>query len=276
MKRFFMYLYALINCLYIFTIGYIFKKNRKFISNLCELFDYQKVRERIDPGLKTIIPEIEIAAITDDSIPIQLHELPWVDGNISLLELTVIIKLLKKFHPDRIFEVGTFDGRTTLNLACNSSQKAVVYTLDIPDQSKISMKPSPLSKDFSFVDKVSTGSRFRETECGKKITQLFGDSAAFNFSPYDDTIDFVFVDGAHTYDYALNDSEKAMKLLRNGRGIIIWHDYSWVWAGVTKALNKLYKTDSRFGSIRHIRGTSLVCYINTDLQDMIKGINEIY
>jgi predicted O-methyltransferase YrrM len=38
-------------------------------------------------------------------------------------------------------------------------------------------------------------------------------------------MDFVFIDGSHDYDYVLNDSEVALKLLRNGRGVIVWHDY---------------------------------------------------
>jgi len=264
MKRVFMYLYALLNCFYIFTIGYFFSKSRKLISNMCELFGYQKLREFIDPGLKTVIPKIEIATIVDDGIPIQLREARWVDGNISLLELTAIVKLLQQYRPMKIFEIGTFDGRTTLNLACNSPAKAVIYTLDLPKEQPHFIQPIPLTTDASFVGKASTGSRFHGTNCERKIFQLFGDSATFDFSPYENEMDFVFIDGAHAYDYTLNDSEKALKLLRNGRGIILWHDYSWVWAGVTKALSRLYATDKRFSGIKHIKGTSLVCYIDAD------------
>ena len=36
-------------------------------------------------------------------------------------------------------------------------------------------------------------------------------------------MDFVFVDGAHNYDYVKNDSEKGWRMLRRG-GIIAWHD----------------------------------------------------
>ena len=38
-------------------------------------------------------------------------------------------------------------------------------------------------------------------------------------------MDFIFVDGSHSYDYVLNDSRKALSLLRGGKGIILWHDY---------------------------------------------------
>ena len=108
----------------------------------------------------------------------------------------------------------------------------------------------------------ATGSRFHEAACGNKITQLYGNSATFDFSPYENKMDFVFVDGAHTHGYILNDSEKALRLLKDGQGMILWHDYRWVWDDVRITLNELYLTRSEFKNIRHIKDTSLVCLVN--------------
>jgi predicted O-methyltransferase YrrM len=36
-------------------------------------------------------------------------------------------------------------------------------------------------------------------------------------------MDLVFVDGAHSYEYVKNDTEKGWEMLRPG-GIIAWHD----------------------------------------------------
>ena len=36
-------------------------------------------------------------------------------------------------------------------------------------------------------------------------------------------MDLVFVDGAHSYDYVKNDTEKGLEMLRPG-GVIAWHD----------------------------------------------------
>lgn len=238
-----MYLYALACCLYIFTIGYAFKKNRKLISNMCEIFGFQKLREMADPEIRTTIPEITLPEIADDAALIRLRNVSWDDGNITLLELTAAVKLIKRYNPRKIFEIGTFNGRTALNMACNTAEGAIVYTLDLPEKNG------------------RAGARFHGADCENKIIQLFGDSAAFDFSPYENSVDLVFVDGAHTYDYALSDTEKALKLLKNGRGIILWHDYSWVWPDVTRALNRLYSSDVRFKNVRHIKDTSLVCLI---------------
>jgi len=45
-----------------------------------------------------------------------------------------------------------------------------------------------------------------------------------------------------------------MKLLRNGKGIIIWHDYGW--NEVVQALNEFYHEDTRFANLISIAGTS--------------------
>ena len=257
-----MYIFAFFNCLYIFTIGYLFSKNRKLISNICELFNYQKLKEALKPELKAIIPDMDAAELVRDDTLIEMRELHWLDGNASIEELIFIAKLIRQHKPSRLFEIGTFDGRSTLNLACNSLPDARVYTLDLSGENRAVKKTVVLNGDMSFVNKVATGSRFQGTDCENKITQLYGDSAAFDFSPYENKMDFVFIDGAHTYDYILNDSEKALKLLKGGRGIILWHDYKWVWDDVRKALNELYLTRNEFKNLKHIKDTSIVCLVN--------------
>lgn len=229
---------------------------------MCELFNYQKLKEAIRPELKAIIPEINTSDLVRYDTLIEVREFHWIDGNVSAEELILIAKLVRQYKPNRLFEIGTFDGRTTLNLACNCSPDARVYTLDLPDEKRPFKKPATLDGDMSFVSKVATGSRFHGTDCENKITQLYGNSATFDFSPYENKMDFVFIDAAHTYEYILIDSEKALRLLRDRQGIILWHDYKWVWDDVRKALNKLYLTRSEFKNLRHIKDTSLVCLVN--------------
>jgi predicted O-methyltransferase YrrM len=36
-------------------------------------------------------------------------------------------------------------------------------------------------------------------------------------------MDLVFVDGAHTFEYVQNDSQKAWRMLKPG-GVVVWHD----------------------------------------------------
>lgn len=249
------YIFACISCVYIFTFGLLSVKNRAFLTEICKHFGYH-------PKLfEPIIPQISLSDVVSEHAFIQLREVIARDGNVSILELLVLTKLIVQYHPIRLFEIGTFDGRTTLNMAANSSSEAKIYTLDLPRKQINSTRLNLDIDDKAYIDKEQSGSRYVNTDCESKIFPLYGDSAVFDFSPFYNSIDFIFLDGSHAHDYVINDSKLALKLLRNGKGIILWHDYDG-WEGVTSALNELYKQHPAFASIRRIEGTSLVCLIS--------------
>jgi predicted O-methyltransferase YrrM len=206
---------------------------------------------------RTLIPKIsnkELFAVVDVD-PLEKEE---SNGNISVFELTVITQLVKNNQPKYIFEIGTFNGRTTMNLDHFSPGDAVVYTLDLPKEKLDATKFTIEEGDRKYVEKETIGERYLKQS--KKIIQLYGDSGTFDFSPYYGKMDFVFVDGAHSAPYVECDTETAFKLIKKG-GVILWHDYG-VWRDVVKVLNSYYKNDVRFKNCRHITGTSLVILQN--------------
>lgn len=141
----------------------------------------------------------------DVSIPIR-HSTVY---SLTVLETYVICMLAKGMDAKNIFEIGTFEGRTTVNLACNVGEYTTVYTLDVP-------------QDRSRHD---CGEYIREREdlqC--KIVQLYGDSTQFDFSPFYNLIDLIFIDGGHGYENVLSDSENAVRCVKSG-GFIVWHDF---------------------------------------------------
>ena len=256
------YIYAVFSCLYLFIVGFLFKKNRVFIDQICAQFGY------VEKTPTLIVPTIELAEVAPEDASIQVREPITIDGNISLAEIAVMSKLVKRYNPQRLFEIGTFDGRTTLNLAANASAEAEVYTLDLP-KDKLSETNLPLETgEEKYIDKTESGVRFLGTDCQQQITQLYGDSATYDFSPFFNTVDFIFIDGSHSYQYVLNDSKRALELLHNGQGVIIWHDYGkpW-WQGLTTALNEMYAEGKEFKNIQHIQGTSLVYLVIDDSRD---------
>ena len=149
----------------------------------------------------------------------------------------------------------------TLNMAKNSPIGSKIYTLDLPKEKIAATKLKIQFGDRIFIDKEISGSTHLNKDSEGKITQLYGDSATFDFSSFYGTMDFIFIDGAHSYEYIVNDTNKALKLLRNRKGIIIWHDYDHGWPGVTTALNELFKKGELFAALKHIEGTSMVCLL---------------
>jgi predicted O-methyltransferase YrrM len=188
-----------------------------------------------------VIPKAAMSEIFSAATEIRLLAPAPGIPSVSLPELCLLIHLLVRSRARTIFEIGTYVGRTTLNLALNSRKEARIYTLDFPRGTH---------------DGYAPGSLFQRTPLKKKITQLYGESSSFDFSEYFGTVDFVFIDASHTYEHALSDSRNALEMLRSGRGTIAWHDYGW--QGVAPALNKLFREDKRLSGMRHIEGTSLV------------------
>jgi predicted O-methyltransferase YrrM len=203
------------------------------------------------------LPQKTAAALFPQEMGLELHHIIGQDGNVSVIELAILAKAAKMLQPAEIFEIGTFDGRTTFNLAVNAPQ-ARVYTLDLPptqaDQTALSVE----SIERKYIEKPESGMCFRGTKQAEKIEQLWGDSATFDFTPYEGRCDLIFVDGSHAYEYVLNDARIAQRLLSRRGGIIFFHDYGtrW-WAGVTRALEELQKTNPFYHDLTWIEGTSL-------------------
>ena len=245
------YFFGLASAAYLFTFGWLRRRNRGIIVQLGGEFGYRyDVRERPD------IPAIGFDELTGPPIPIDVRALDSVDGNVTDRELTAICRLAAQAEAPGIFEIGTFDGRTTLNLAANSPLTSKVYTLDLPRNAAISAAHPLHPDEIAFASSHESGARFKGADVERKIIRLCGDSATFDFSPYYGTIDFVFVDGSHVYDYVINDSLQALRLLRGGRGLILWHDFS-RWDGVTRALNDLRARHAAFAGLRWLDGTTL-------------------
>lgn len=188
-------------------------------------------------------------------VPIRLREPVSADGNVTLLELAILNALVAVRQPRRIFEIGTFDGRTALNFAANAPL-ATVHTLDLPPAVEPALPVHP--DDRQFIRRSQDGERgrrFRGAPEEKRIVQLHGDSARFDYGAFSGAIDFVFVDGSHSYEYVLSDSRNALAMAAPG-SLIVWHDYG-EWEGVTRALNELHATQPRFAALRHVGETTL-------------------
>jgi predicted O-methyltransferase YrrM len=195
---------------------------------------------------------------------IYLVETQKRNGNVRLSELGVLAQAAAASIPgSEIVEIGTFDGRTTINLAMNAPRGSAVFTLDLPPDQPTQFQLAPGER--MFVEKALPGERFRKrrrpwSDKTTNIVQLLGDSATFDWSQHFGRAGLVFVDGSHAKDYARKDSETAFRLVTKG-GIVIWHDYG-VWEGVTQALEEL-DAEQKLG-LRHVRGTSLVVWRASD------------
>jgi predicted O-methyltransferase YrrM len=235
---------------YLFSLGFLYRKNRRLLWTICEHFGYGG--SKVSP----ILPKCSTSDLLAETEPILVLCPDSVEGNVSLQELILLVHIVKKHRPQTLLEIGTFDGRTALNLAANSTEDAKVYTLDLPIESAGETKWPLLADEIASVGRYRGKLRFNGSVHEHKIVRLYGDSALFDFSALPEKVDLVFIDGSHRYEYVMNDTQKCLSVLRATDGVVIWHDYG-AWDGVTRAVNDLYRSDRKLNTARHVEGTTL-------------------
>jgi predicted O-methyltransferase YrrM len=190
-----------------------------------------------------------------------LNFVPDTYGDVSWQELVTISSLVAHYKPLRIFEIGTFMGKTTYHLAANSPDQAQVFTLDLPqDNFEQTVAQNPYDMNLLHEGKRhDVGHYFKDTKYHRKITQIFCDSKTFDETPYAHSMDMIFVDADHTYSSVINDTNKALRMLRNDEAgkVILWHDLRQR-SDVERGILELCDRDK----IRHIKDTMLAIYVS--------------
>jgi hypothetical protein len=149
-------------------------------------------------------------------------------GSPTILEQCLLVGVGHIVRAKQIFEFGTFRGRTTLMLRRNFPS-AFLVTLDLDMQ-----------QSDSLLTGVPDLRRIKRHSC--------------QFQPGTERYDLMFVDGGHDQATVTSDTGKAVQMLDDGRGAIVWHDYSPAWPGVRKCLDGLAESTLLY----HIEDTSLV------------------
>ena len=165
-------------------------------------------------------------------------------------EVLAIGAMVRFLRPKRILEIGTFEGNTTVNLASNAPSTAHVFTLDLPPDWGRRYALDVPDIHYNAATGSHTGRQFIDSHHANRITQLWGDSAEFDWEDYG-PFDFILIDGCHTYEYAVSDTRNALRVLQPG-GAIVWHDY-----GMLEDVSRAVDECSRHTKVRAIQGTRL-------------------
>ena len=125
-----------------------------------------------------------------------------------------------------------------------------VYTLDLPENDPRHGLAITRRQEEELTVEKGKGSLI-PADLLNRVEFLREDSARFDPSPFENQIDFVFVDGAHSAAYVENDTKKGWRMLRPG-GSIAWHDCNSRHLAVVRFLKQFEHTVTR------IADTSLV------------------
>jgi hypothetical protein len=110
-------------------------------------------------------------------------------------------------------EIGTLRGESIANVA-KVTDDCLSITLGTEEKRKRGFSEK-LTRQLGFFSKEN-----------KKIKSIDHDSIKFDFNSLGKKFDLIFVDGDHSYNGVLNDTQKVFSLRKNEKLIIVWHDYS--------------------------------------------------
>ena len=201
------------------------------------------------------LPRVSIAkafpGIENHSVSVRKPESRVIGWSLDLQELIHLLTVVKLTGAKKIFEIGTYDGFTALNVAANLDDSGEIFTLDLPQE----LEQSQLRSDGISNATISKaiGSKFRDEPEAKKIRQVWGDSTRLDWGKVGGPWDMILIDGCHDYAFVRNDSLNALKHIRPG-GTIFWHDYGQC-VDVSRAVDEL----SAQYPIQAISGTRFAC-----------------
>ena len=175
-------------------------------------------------------------------------------GSLPLAELTILGAISRYMNPRSVFEIGTYRGLSTLAIAMNTPDDTELFTLDLDKQNR-NVTKYPMEMGGIEASSFPVGEYYHGSVHERKIQQLYGDSANFDFAPFTGSIDLIFIDGNHLYENVKTDSFNAFRMLRS-KGVIIWDDYHAGYPGVMKCLDELAESKP----LVRIAKTRLVVY----------------
>lgn len=217
-------------------------------------FENRKLRAlEIDTGYQPMlesIPEIGLEDLVTGASQVLLSpHLQLSEGSMPIRDLLPFLALFCSLRPSQAFEIGTFNGTTTSMMALNLPD-TVIHTLDLPPDNRTGATLLE-QDDFHLIEKRQLGASFPLAPKGR-IIQHHSDSASWDYQLAREAT-FVFIDGAHTYDYIRNDTEKTLAHCRKPL-TVVWHDCDLYHGGVVRWLSEMV---AKGKPVRRIRGTAL-------------------
>jgi predicted O-methyltransferase YrrM len=209
---------------------------------------------KTDAGL--YLPVITLEELISIPSEFRVARPPDWGGSMTITEISSLCHLVAARRPQKIFEIGSYRGLTTLNMAMNAPD-AEIHTLDLPPDF------DPAQTQFENNDANIIRSRgfyyYEGHREASRIHQHYGDTATFDYQEIGGGVDFCLIDAAHSYEYVRNDTARTLPLM-SVDGLMLWHDYgrndfladpqdAW---GVTRFLHEIKAT-----GVRILHGTSI-------------------
>lgn len=229
---------------------------RGYLARSARLYDDAASR-----GLPVGSPLPQLGQGVHEQTAIRLPSGVFGDGGTSAEEVAVLATATLLLRPRKIFEIGTFNGKTTAALILNSEPGTEILSLDLPPMADT--EASNIASDRYLIDARRVAQCVYDMGLEDRFEQVFCNSLEFDESPHADSVDFAFIDGGHELRHVQSDTEKVARMLTD-RGVVFWHDYGG--KGVLRPLSMYLESLSASVPVYRVDRTSLAWAWGKDLR----------
>jgi hypothetical protein len=229
--------------------------SRSYISRCLQIYDdvagrgllsRDPVEHVVSRGWGTLSPSQRL------EVPALLHD----GGGTRLDELLYLAAVTRALQPGKIFEVGTFKGRTTSVFILNAAPESTILTLDLPPVSTLNdeQRVGYIDTDTTLVRTRTLASVVLNQQLESRCEQILCDSMQFDPAPHAGTVELGFIDGGHALRQVKNDTLK-MAVMMAERSLVLWHDYGG--KGRFRDLTSYLESIARSIPVFRVPGTTL-------------------
>jgi predicted O-methyltransferase YrrM len=146
------------------------------------------------------------------------------DGETSAVnpgDRRALFYLARAFRPERVLEIGTHVGASTLHIGAALTDGARTHRLITVDIQNVNDDPHSFWRRAGLAK--SPKQMFIELNAPIEVTFVMDNSRHF-FANNKDTFDFIFLDGDHAAETVYDEIVSALEVI-NENGLIVLHDY---------------------------------------------------
>jgi predicted O-methyltransferase YrrM len=150
------------------------------------------------------------APFADPTAPVNPFQGAW--------EFSQLLEIYRRLSPQRVLEIGSYRGGSLYQWLKHAPRGAKVITIDVPDSDAFKTLEEALQVSSQWPRWAPEGVEFHHLQCHSQDP-----SAKFRLLQFTDFLDFLFIDGNHSYPGVKMDFLTYGPLVRGG-GVIVFHD----------------------------------------------------
>lgn len=160
----------------------------------------------------TSLPQIDVEQLGEE-IPKSINTF-ILDGGSLITDLQLLSTLASRQDVNSYLEIGTWRGESVYNVAKYVDDCTTI------NLSSAEMKVMGLSPEYAEQHGILSSKN-------PKILHIGANTKTFDFASLNKKYDLVFIDGEHSYEMVLNDTQKVFKHLLHDNSVVVWHDYAY-------------------------------------------------